>query len=126
MEDFERKHTTRVSRDCNESVSSMDSPAFSTKENRRHVNSEFDQEFINLEHIRDLARALTQDPYSGSEAGSEHITARRSMVPSRKRKTKRDKEAIGTPRGISYTLLRYPLMVRCFSSMIFFLFCTKH
>ncbi|KAI8138327.1 acyl transferase/acyl hydrolase/lysophospholipase [Fennellomyces sp. T-0311] len=112
MDDLERKHTTRLSRDSNESVSSLDSPTISTKENRRHVNSEFDQEFINLDHIRDLARALAQDPYSGSEAGSEHISARSAMTPRlTRRKPGRDKEAIGTPKGISYTLLRYPLML---------------
>ena len=121
MDDLDRKHTTmaRLSRDSNDSTSSIDSSTITTQENRRHVNREFDQDFINLDHIKDLARALAQDPYSGSEAGSEHISIA-SPLPTPRRMGRRkkpvtsfsrDKDTIGTPKGISYTLLRFPLMV---------------
>ncbi|KAI7856709.1 acyl transferase/acyl hydrolase/lysophospholipase [Circinella umbellata] len=121
MDDLDRKHTTmaRLSRDSNDSTSSIDSSTITTQENRRHVNREFDQDFINLDHIKDLARALAQDPYSGSEAGSEHISIA-SPLPTPRRMGRRkkpvtsfsrDKDTIGTPKGISYTLLRFPLMI---------------
>ena len=126
MDDLGRKHTimARLSRDTNDSTSSIDSPTITKQGNRRHVNREFDQDFINLDHIKDLARALAQDPYSGTEASSEHISiASLSPISRRMGRKKKpvtsfsnDNDTIGTPKGISYTLLRYPLMVcMCFS-----------
>lgn len=69
---------------------------------QRH--DEFSLEFVNQEHIKDLSRALARDPSSGSETGAEHLST------TSRRKIK--KEDTGTPRGISYSISRYPLIVR--------------
>ncbi|KAI7878138.1 patatin-domain-containing protein [Lichtheimia hyalospora FSU 10163] len=65
-------------------------------------HNEFSLDFVNQDHIKDLARALARDPSSGSDSGAEYLSTRS------KRKMK--KEDTGTPRGLSYSISRYPLI----------------
>lgn len=67
-------------------------------------HNEFSLDFVNQDHIKDLAKALARDPSSGSDSGAEYLSTRS------KRKMK--KEDTGTPRGLSYSISRYPLIVR--------------
>ncbi|KAI9315015.1 acyl transferase/acyl hydrolase/lysophospholipase [Dichotomocladium elegans] len=80
-----------------------------------NLQSEFDRDYINYEHIRDLARALAGDANSGSEAASERI----EMTYKKKKKRESTKEERGTPNGISYTLMRYPLIWSIVTIIIF-------
>lgn len=86
--------------------------------------NEFLLDFVNQDHIKDLAKALARDPNSGSETGAEYLST------SSRRKMK--KEDTGTPRGISYSISRYPLIVRnsiitAIRSLIFlFIVCYRH
>ncbi|KAG0173391.1 hypothetical protein DFQ28_010431 [Apophysomyces sp. BC1034] len=75
--------------------------------------SDFELEFVNEEHVADFMRALAYDPLSGSESSAEHIAASSELIPrQRKKKAKKKQEQeTGAPKGISQTLLRYPLML---------------
>ncbi|KAF7730945.1 hypothetical protein EC973_000991 [Apophysomyces ossiformis] len=74
--------------------------------------TDFDLDFVNEEHVADFVRALAYDPLNGSESGTEHIAASSELLPAqRKEKSKKRRtQETGAPKGISQTLLRYPLM----------------
>ncbi|CAM0136842.1 hypothetical protein VKS41_007423 [Umbelopsis sp. WA50703] len=85
---------------------------------------EFDMEWVTEEDVEAFAKALYYDPLkspsvlsAGAESGTEQISAMNDFAPvrqkvSRKKKPKRSiKEDAGSPKGFSYTLLRYPLII---------------
>jgi hypothetical protein len=79
--------------------------------------SEFTIEHVNEVHVSDFLHALACDPLTQPDSGPEHISASSELVPplrtwkrSNKPK-KRKKDEMGTPHGISHTLLKYPLIV---------------
>ncbi|KAI8371450.1 acyl transferase/acyl hydrolase/lysophospholipase [Radiomyces spectabilis] len=77
---------------------------------------EFELEHVNEEHVADFVRALAYDPLSGSESTAEYISASSEFIPLRgtsekkKKSRRRTRDPDSKPRGISYTLLQYPLM----------------
>lgn len=100
------------SSECNNRTAGRDIEKTEESTDRgRHVNHEFDKVFISEEHVADFARALGQDSLSGSEGGPEHISAASALAPPKRKRRAKEEDINGTPKGISYTLLRYPLIV---------------
>ncbi|ORY96362.1 acyl transferase/acyl hydrolase/lysophospholipase [Syncephalastrum racemosum] len=90
-------------------------PHAQQKGRKRRPISEFDQDFVNPNHVADFVRALSQDPSSsGFDSGPEHITAASEIIPSAmttRKKKKKGQIDVGNPKGFAYTLLRYPLII---------------
>lgn len=96
---------------------SASSPDLKKETNRRNygrknlrTTSEFNKNFVNEDHVADFVKALSDDL-----DGAEHIAAQGELLPPTTKKTTRRKrrveEDLGVPKGISYSLLRYPLIV---------------
>ncbi|KAI8086550.1 acyl transferase/acyl hydrolase/lysophospholipase [Halteromyces radiatus] len=79
---------------------------------------EFSLEHVNQDHVADFLQALSQDPLGQNDSGPEYISASselvpplRSIKPRRDKKKKKKQDDIGTPKGISHTLLKYPFIL---------------
>ncbi|KAI8328819.1 acyl transferase/acyl hydrolase/lysophospholipase [Chlamydoabsidia padenii] len=78
--------------------------------------SEFTLEHVNQVHVNDFLKALACDPHTQPDSGPEHISASSELLPPLRpskrsiKSKKRKQDEMGTPKGISHTLLKYPLI----------------
>ncbi|ORX47228.1 patatin-domain-containing protein [Hesseltinella vesiculosa] len=83
--------------------------------------SEFALDHVNHTHVQDFLHALSDDSHSQQDY-PEHISASSKLVPplnSKKPKRNQHAEEKGTPKGISHTLFKYPLIMIIGTIMFF-------
>lgn len=93
---------------------------------RKKQQNPMDIEYVNEMHVEDFVKALQYDPVNGpSTSDAEHISAWSDALPSRtsssttrsmnksKKSSKRKllEQEAANPKGISHSLMQYPLIV---------------
>ncbi|CAG8603794.1 15293_t:CDS:2, partial [Dentiscutata heterogama] len=90
-----------------------------SKKHSQHTPDEFSLEHIDESHITDFEKALAEDPDKGS---AEHIAAMNDFMPIHQ-KVKKKKQYIPKGfEGVSYHIVRFPLMLIIFLIITFELF----
>jgi hypothetical protein len=113
-----------VKKTTNKIVKSADNSGTKCLEDKNYkIENPLDEEYVNEVHVSDFMNALAYDPVKGVDtSNAEHISAWTDALPVRgttsstknqkkpsKRKL-REQEA-AKPKGISHSLLQYPLIV---------------
>lgn len=80
----------------------------STKKHSRNIIDEYILDYVNEEHIEAFAKALAEDPEQDS---TEHIVAVTDFMPIRQKVKKKKPKVPNGFDGISYHIVRFPLMV---------------
>jgi hypothetical protein len=118
-----KKTTNKISRSAdNSGTRSLDNKQYKAR-------NPMDIEYVNETHVADFTKALDYDPIEGYDSSNaEHISAWTDALPvisttEKQRKTLKRKlkeQEAATPKGISHSLMQYPLIV----SFHLILFCS--
>jgi hypothetical protein len=117
-----------VKKTTNKIVRSADDSGTRSLENKRYeAQNPMDIEYVNETHVADFMKALDYDPIDGYDSSNaEHISAWTDALPVRstnattipitkkQRKTSKRKlleQEAAKPKGISHSLMQYPLIV---------------
>ncbi|RIA91057.1 acyl transferase/acyl hydrolase/lysophospholipase [Glomus cerebriforme] len=92
----------------------------STKKHTRNKIDEFSLEYVNEDHIEAFANALAEDPEQDT---TEHIAAVTDFMPIRQKVKKKKPKVPNGFDGISYHIVRFPLMLFIFTIITFELIC---
>lgn len=121
-----------VKKTTNKIIKSADNSGTKCFEDKNYkIENPMDVEYVNEVHVSDFMKALAYDPVKGVDtSNAEHISAWTDALPVRstssntknqnkpsKRKL-REQEA-AKPKGISHSLLQYPLIVSLFDLLLF-------
>ncbi|CAB4415920.1 unnamed protein product [Rhizophagus irregularis] len=102
-----RKHSTTIK-------------STSTKKHSRNTIDEYTLDYVNEDHIEAFAKALAEDPEQDS---TEHIAAVTDFMPIRQKIKKKKPKVPNGFDGISYHIVRFPLMLSIFIVIAFELLC---
>ncbi|GBB90901.1 hypothetical protein RclHR1_00180039 [Rhizophagus clarus] len=91
-----------------------------TKKHYRNTIDEFTLDYVNEDHIEAFAKALAEDPEQDS---TEHIAAVTDFMPIRQKVKKKKPKVPNGFDGISYHIVRFPLMLCIFIVIAFELLC---
>ncbi|CAI2162371.1 6680_t:CDS:2 [Funneliformis geosporum] len=108
--------TTSISR--KHSTTTKQSPTM--KKYTRNVIDEFSLNYVNEDHIEAFSKALAEDPEQDS---TEHIAAITDFMPIRQKIKKKKPKVPSGFDGISYHIVRFPLMLFIFLIITFELLC---
>jgi hypothetical protein len=115
-----KKTTNKITKTADDSgTRSLD-----TKEYRKKQQNPLDIEYVNEMHVEDFVKALQYDPVNGpSTSDAEYISAWSDALPSisnstrstnkakKSSKRKLQEQEAAKPKGISHSLMQYPLIV---------------
>jgi hypothetical protein len=110
------RSTSSSSRTTSRKHSTTTKSISTKKHSSRNTFDEFILDYVNEDHIEAFAKALAEDPEQDS---TEHIAAVTDFMPIRQKIKKKKPKVPNGFDGISYHIVRFPLMVCYLDYFIF-------